>query len=242
LQGPPNSTSSARLRSFWRPQKPAEALPPAHHQTNTPGESRLLGEQGSCLGQQCSARRAPVLRHQWLNICHSSASSLPCLRCNSVCTRCRCIWRCQAHIPHGVGPVPEGWRCAQAHLGSAYLKQGAPAIPRAHLWTAGAPRYKPCKQRQPGAPLECPPGIRLFEAGRTWHSFPGGRTCGPQMHLNNARRILGMPGAPRTEAVRGWISGSLRAAARWVLLVSTSRCREIPAASLEPELKTQLSN
>jgi hypothetical protein len=48
----------------------------------------------------------------------------------------------------------------QVHLASAYLKQGAPAIPRAH-------------------------------------------PCGPQMDFDNARRILGIPGAPWAEAGPG---------------------------------------
>jgi hypothetical protein len=39
----------------------------------------------------------------------------------------------------------------QVHLASAYLKQGAPAIPRAHLWTAGG-RWTSIT---PGASSEC---------------------------------------------------------------------------------------
>jgi hypothetical protein len=85
------------------------------------------------------------------------------------------------------------------HLASAYLKQGAPAIPRVHpsvdcrctsitpgapVKIAGAPGDARCAHRLPGAP-----GIRVFETGRIYLPFPG-LICGPQMDFDNARRIL----------------------------------------------------
>jgi hypothetical protein len=61
---------------------------------------------------------------------------LPLRRALTNNVRIRCTWRCQAHL--AMPGAPGG---PQVHLASAYLKQGAPAIHRVHLWTAGAPRH-----------------------------------------------------------------------------------------------------
>jgi hypothetical protein len=81
------------------------------------------GTQGYLSG---AAARTPVVQY------------LPLRRALTNNVRIRCTWRCQAHLA-----MPDAPGDPQVHLEiprCAYLKQGAPAIHRVHLWTAGAPR------------------------------------------------------------------------------------------------------
>jgi hypothetical protein len=114
---------------------------------------------------------------------------LPLRRALTNNVRIRCTWRCQAHLA-----MPGTPGDFQVHLSSAYLKQGAPAIPRVHLWTAGLQVHldnarcarENCRStymEMPGAPLEC------------------------QVHLASAYLKQGAPAIPKAHL---WTAGGFR--------------------------------
>jgi hypothetical protein len=93
--------------------------------------------------KQCFKQEAALEVVQWRSPALSPVVQyLPLRRALTNNVRIRCTWRGQAHLamPDAPGEFPGAPGDSQVHLASAYLKQGAPAIPRVHLLTAGAPR------------------------------------------------------------------------------------------------------